>query len=116
MAITINSTVNPSVSPGENSSQPSAPLQAAEVNVDLDNSYPAGGYDLSASFSGAVVVQSQVVPHYDGTELRWFKVYNDSGTPKLMALDTANGAPGAETTPADDMTGHTGLVVPFLYK
>jgi hypothetical protein len=122
MAITINDTVNPTVSPDENSGQPSALLQIGEVDVDLDNSYPnpggavVGGYDVSASFSGAVVLPSPFVPDWDGAALRWFRMVNDSGTPKLQSYADDNASPGAQTANLTDLSGHTDLIVPFFYK
>lgn len=122
MAITINSAENPTVSPDENSGQPSAPFHSASINVDLDNSYPnpgggvVGGYDISASFSGAVVAPSPFVPDWDGAALRWFKVVDDDGTPKLQSYADANGSPGAQTANATDLSGHTGLEVYFTHK
>jgi len=121
MAITINSTVNPSVDPDENSIQPSAPEKAASVNVDLDDSCPnagAGnsGYSLAASFDGAVVCPSPFVPHYDGSALRWFRVEDQGGVAKLRAYTSANGAPSTEAANEDDLSGHTGLEVMFIYK
>jgi hypothetical protein len=115
MAITINSSSNPSVSPTENQAQPSANLQAANVNVDLDAAYPAGGYDLSASFSGVVVQPSPKVPSWDGAALYFLQVVNASGTPKLKVWDSSNGAPSTETVTADQ-SGHTGVEVVFFYK
>jgi hypothetical protein len=104
MAITVNSA-------GVSHGMPSAPLRATSVNVDLDNSYPEGGYEIVA-LRGQTVVHSDFVPHYDAAELRWFRLENPSdGVVNLVAYDTANGAPGTETDAGDDMTGHAGLVV-----
>ena len=104
MAITVNATAS-------SNGMPSAPLRAVQVDVDLDNSYPAGGYAIAA-LAGKTIVTSEYVPHYDASELRWFRLESPSaGVVNLVAYDTADGAPSTETTAADDMTGHTGLVV-----
>lgn len=104
MAITVNDTQL-------SSGQPSSPLRAVSVDADLDNSYPAGGYEIAA-LRGQTVKISDYVPHWDGSELRFFRLESPSaGVVNLVAYDAANGAPDAETTPADDMTGHAGLVV-----
>ena len=120
MAITINAATNPSRSATgipvvENSGQPSALLQVAEVNVDLDAAYPAGGYDLSGSFAGAKVQPSPFHPSWDGAALYFLRAEDDSGTPKLVVYDSANGEPTTETVTADQ-SGHTGKRVMFLYK
>jgi hypothetical protein len=97
-------------SSSQSNGMPSAPLRALKANVDLDATYPAGGYDLSAIFPGTVVVHGPWIPSYDGAALYWLRLVDDGGTPKLMVHDTANGAPGAETATADQ-SGHTGLDV-----
>lgn len=93
--------------------QPSAPAFAVKITADLDGSYPAGGYDLSevAGFKGATIVTSSPVPHWDGAALRWFKLVDDGGTPKLRGFVSTNGAPGVQVTAAVDLSGHTGLTV-----
>jgi hypothetical protein len=90
-------------------------MMAGSIDVDLDNSYVDGGYDISASLpDGVTILHSDFVPHYDASELRWFRIENGASGPVLVAYDTASGAPGAQTTAADDMTGHTGLVVGWI--
>ena len=101
MAITVNSVA---LSNG----MPSAPLRFIKLDVDLDASYPAGGYDVSDQLEGGTVVSSPTVPHYDGADLRWFKV---TAAGMLVSLETANGAPGAETADTTDVSGHTGLII-----
>jgi hypothetical protein len=115
MAITIHSSVNPTVSPTENQGQPSALLQVGSVNVTLDASYAAGGYDLSASLSGAVIQPSPFMQSWDGAALYHLRVEDDSGTPKLLVYDDDNGAPGTETSTADQ-SGHATVDVMFFYK
>lgn len=108
MAITINS----SADAGQ---VPKAPILAGKVDVDLDASYIATGYDVSATLpDGVTVVHSDFVPNYDGAALRWFKIVDVSGVPRLKAFATANGAPGAEVAGATDLSGHTGLVVGWI--
>jgi hypothetical protein len=103
MALTVNSN---SMSNG----MPSAPLRLAKANVDLDSAYPAGGYDLSAVFPGQTVVGGPWFLSHDGAALYHLRVVDDGGTPKLMVHDNASGAPGAETSTADQ-SGHTGVDV-----
>ena len=102
---TVNS-VTPSVT-AENGGQPSARFNVARVNVTGAASYVTGGDSLAASLPGCKVVGCPYVPTYDGTELRWARVEDDSGTPMLKFYDNASGAPGSETTATDDVSGHT---------
>lgn len=102
MAITVNSVAR-------GNGMPSAPQRIQNLNVDLDNSYPAGGYSISSSLKGGTVVWSETKPHYNGAVLRWFRV--NPATSKLQAFADDNGAPGAETAPAADLSAHTGLEV-----
>ena len=101
MAITVNSA---SLSNG----MPSAPLRVVKINVDLDTSYPTGGYDISDQLEGGTVVSSPTVPHYNGAALRWFKV---SAAGKVQGFVNTSGAPGVEVTAAVNLSGHTGLVI-----
>lgn len=104
MALTVNDT-------SKSHGMPSAPVRAVQVDVDLDNSYPAGGYEVP-ELRGQTIVTSEFVPNYDASELRWFRLESPSaGIVHVVAYDNASGAPSTETTPADDMSGHTGLVV-----
>lgn len=95
---------------------PTALKRTAELLVSADNSYPAGGYDLSAQLVGATVVKSEYVPSYDGAALRFFKIVNVSGTPKLKCYAGTNNAPGAEVAGATDLSGHTGVVVGCIFQ
>lgn len=120
MTITINSSQNPTVDPTENAGQPSALLEAGQIDADLDASYPnagagAGGYPLT-TFTGATVVHSVPLLDYDSSTLRWLQVVNVSGTPKVKAYANTNGAKGAEVANTTDLSGHTGAVLEFLYK
>lgn len=99
MAITVNSK---SLSNG----QPSAPLRAVTVNVDLDNSYPAGGYDISDQLEGGQVVHSIPLLHFDSSALRWLEVGTDN---KVKCFVNTSGAKGVETSGATDVSGHTGV-------
>lgn len=99
MAITINS-ASPS------GGQPSAPLRVVVLDVDLDNSYPAGGYDVSDQLEGGTVRAAERILDYDGSTLRWLTVLP---TGKVAALVNTNGAPGADTSPTTDVSGHAGV-------
>lgn len=99
MAITINSAV---LSNG----QPSAPLRAVKVDVDLDASSPAGGYDISDQLQGGTVVHGDAHLDYDGAALRWLQIGTDN---KVHAYANTNGAKGAEEAGATDLSGHTGV-------
>ena len=110
---TVNS-VTPSVT-AENGGQPSARLNVARLNVTGAASYVTGGDSVAASMPGCKAVGCPYVPTWDGAELRWARIEDDAGTPKLKFYDNDNGAPGAETTAADDVSGHTvELDVTFL--
>jgi hypothetical protein len=102
---TVNS-VTPSIT-AENGGQPSARWNVARVNVTGSASYVAGGESLAADLPGATAVSCAFVPNWDGSELRWARIEDDGGVAKLKFYDTANGAPGSETTAADDVSGHT---------
>lgn len=102
---TVNS-VTPSVTL-ENGGQPSARLNSTRVNVTGVASYIAGGDSLAADLPGIQVVACPYVPTWDGAELRWARIEDDSGVPKLLFYDNDNGSPGSETTATDDVSGHT---------
>lgn len=106
--------VTPSVT-AENGGQPSARLNAARVNVTGVASYVTGGESLAADLPGCKVVHCPYVPTYDGSELRWARIEDDSGVAKLKFYDTANGAPGAETTATDDCSGHAAVDIDVLF-
>lgn len=109
MAVTVNSVT-------KSGGSPAAYLQAVEVDIDGDISYPTGGYDVSGDAAwpkGAAVVQSDFVPNYDGAELRWARL---EGAGMVVFYDTANAAPSTETTATDDMSGHTGVRVGAILK
>jgi len=99
MSVTVNSVAL-------SSGQPSAPFRAVLINVDLDASYPAAGYDVSGSLEGGTVVAAEKRLHYDGAALRWLTVAVD-GTVKAYA--NTNGAMGAEVAAATNLSGHTGV-------
>lgn len=97
--------VTPAVN-AENSGQPSARLNGARVNVTGVASYVQGGEDISAALPGYKIQTCPFVPTWDGAELRWARIEDDAGVAKLLFYDNDNGAPGAETTAADDVSGH----------
>jgi len=107
MAITVNSTSN-------SNGQPSAPLRVAVVDVTLDNSYPAGGYDISDDLpDGASIVHSPFVPDYDGAALRWLKI---SATKTVQVFADNNGSPGSEVAGATDVSGHTTVELSAVHE
>jgi len=102
MPITVNSL-------GNSGGQPSAPLRAVELDVDLDNSYPTGGYDVTADLP-------------DGSTLRWSPrvQVSDGTTPILLALVQVGTsifvqafveATGAEVANTTDLSAYTGVKV-----
>ena len=101
--ITINSTL------GKSST---APLRIIEATVDLTNitSYETGGHAIAALTSAisGLTFRSIPLPHYDGSETRYFTVNPSTG--KVQAWDQAGGI--TETTATDDLSGHT--AVPIL--
>lgn len=99
MTITVNSAVL-------SSGQPSAPLRAVKINVDLDASSPAGGYDISSQLEGGTVVHGTHQLDYDGSALRWLQIGTDN---KVHAFADTNGAPGTELAGTTDLSGHTGV-------
>ena len=101
MALTVNSS---STSNG----QPSAPFQVIEVNVDLDNSYPTGGYSIANQLDGLTVVASQLRPDFDSSTLRHIKI---SAAGSIQVFDNDSGGQGSETSNATDVSGHTGVVL-----
>lgn len=111
MAITDNGAL------GLSGGQPSATLRAGTIDVDLDASSPAGGYDLDAAGvlpDGITVVASPYVGQYDGSAKRHFRVVNVSGVNLLKAYADTNDAPGAEDGGGTDLSGHTGLQIPWI--
>lgn len=104
MAITINS-----VSRGHGQTQ--APRRVIVVNVDLDNSYPAGGYDIDASMDAEgtpTIEHSPFQPISNGTTLRYARIVNDGGTLKLRVFTDATLAQAAGAT---DLSTYTGIEV-----
>ena len=101
MTITVNSAVL-------SSGQPSAPRRVVVLNVDLDNSYPTGGYDVSDQLAGGTPVFSETVIDYDGSALRYLKLAADG---KVQAFVQTDGAPGIEVGNGVDVSGHTGVVI-----
>jgi len=105
MAITINTAA-------ASNGQPSAPLRAHTLDVDLDNSYPTGGYDVSDQLEGGTVVWSETVKDTNGAAARFFKV---SAAGLLQSFDaSAQDTPGAETANTTDLSAYTGLQVTVL--
>jgi hypothetical protein len=112
MAITVNSI-------GRGTGQTTAPMQPAVINADLDNSYPAGGYDIEASspsindLGTATLVVSPLQPISDGTTIRYAQIVNDAGTLKLRVyLD----ATLVEETATTDLVNYTGVEVVLWYE
>jgi len=102
MAITVNSAT---LSHG----MTSAPGRWCKLNVDLDSSYPTGGYDISSSLEGGTVRMSETVLADDGTTLIFLKV---ASTGKLMAYaPSTNGGVGAEKANASDLSAITGAEI-----
>jgi hypothetical protein len=100
--ITINSNVGRAAS---------APIRVIEATVDLTNitSYVTGGHliaALTAAVSG-LTFRSVPLPHYDGSETRYFTV--NPSTLKVQAWDQAGAV--TETTATDDLSGHTAVPV-----
>lgn len=109
MAITVNDSA-------EQGKVPIQPAMAGELDVDLDATYPAGGYDVSAHLpDGVTIVHSPAVPMYDGAALRWARIENGTSGPVLKVYDNNNGAPGSETATADQ-SGNTGIKVGWIGK
>ena len=98
MAITVNSAT---LTHG----QTSAPGRWVKLNVDLDNSYPTGGYDVSDQLENGTVRYSESVFAYDGSVLNLLKV-DESGM--LVAYVVTNGEQGAEVAATTDLSGVTG--------
>lgn len=101
MAITVNSAT---LTHG----QTSAPGRWAKLNVDLDDSYPTGGYDISDQLENGTVRHSEWVLAYDGAALNYLKV-DASGMLKAYAV--TNGAQGAERADETDLSGITGVEI-----
>ncbi len=100
MAITVNSS-------SASSGQPSAPLRLVTINVDLDASYPAGGYDVNAQIGQNETVVGQFFQSFfAAATLRWYKV-NSFGF--VQAFANNSGAPGAEVAGSTDLSATTGL-------
>lgn len=106
MAVTINSN-------SRSNGMPSAPFRAQTINVTMDNSYPTGGEDVSATLQGGTAIACPFVPDYNGATLRWFRVENVGGVARLKAYADSNGNPGAEVANATDLSAHTFDIVVF---
>lgn len=104
MAITVNSNT-------KTTGMPSAPVRMVILNVDLDATSILNGYDVSAQVPGLTLKHSAWVPHYDGSTLRWFRLYTVSGVVRLQAFTNNNGAPGSLVGAGVDLSNHTGLEV-----
>lgn len=101
MAITINSAAL-------THAQTSPPGRWVKLNVDLDNSYPTGGYDISGQLEHGTVRYCESVFAYDGSALNLLKI-DENGM--LVAYAVTNGAQGAERTAATDLSGITGIEI-----
>lgn len=101
MAITINSATL-------TSGQTKAPSRWAKLNVDLDASYPTGGYDVSDQLEQGTVRYSESVFAYDGSVLNLLKV-DSSGM--LKAYVVTNGAQGAEVANGTNLAAITGVEI-----
>jgi len=107
MALTVNSA-------SDSGRVPKQPMMAGTLNVDADATYAAGGYDVSASLpDGVTVFCSPWVPSYDGSALYWMRIEMVSGVPRLKIYDNGSGAPGTETSTADQ-SGHTGVTIDWI--
>lgn len=102
MAAAVNS-----ISKGDR--QPSAPKGAIELDVDLDASYPTGGYDISDQLEGQTVAVGWLVPVADGTTKRFARV-NTDGTLQVFNDDVNLSEVGNGT----DLSGYTGIKVPAI--
>lgn len=103
MPITVNST-------GASHGQTQAPLRVVELDVDLDNSYPTGGYPVTTSLpAGSTVVGSPRQSASDGTTPILLKLTSASaGVTTVQAFVEAT---GAEVANATDLSAYTDVVV-----
>ncbi len=98
MAATVNS-VAPSTG------QPSAPQRVSKINVDADNSYPTGGYDISADLPGTVTASETVQVNLGATQ-RHLRV-TTAGFLQIFAND--GGSVGAEIGNGTDLSAVVGV-------
>lgn len=109
MALTVNNS-------DDQGKAPIQPAMAGVINVDADATYAAGGYDVSAELpDGVTIVFSPFVPMYDGAALRWGRLENGTAGPVFKIYDNDNGAPGSETSTADQ-SGNTGIDLGWIGK
>lgn len=105
MAITVNSV-------DSTNAMPSAPQRASQIDVDLDNSYPDGGYDITDDLpDGCTIVHSETVRVYASDETANYWVRVDEATKHVMVYDETNGVRGAQAGAGDNLSSVTGLVI-----
>lgn len=93
---------------------PTAPLRIHEIDVDCDDDYPDGGYDVTDNLPDDYdVLQSYVTPDYDGAALRYLQLGTDN---KVHVYADDNGAKGAEVSASTDCSGHTGVKIGFVTR
>lgn len=103
MAIDINSAIR-------STGQPSAPVRVVEIDVDLDDSYPTGGYDVSDEITETVAV-GIMTPISDGTTVRYAKIDPDTKKLQVFADDTLD-----EESNGTDLSAYTGVKVPAVIE
>ena len=99
MAITVNTA-------GASAGMPTAPQRVIELDVDLDASYPTGGYDVAASLPQSPTLVSPFVAASNGTTPIYLRI--NPATLKLQAFvdDTF-----VEVAGAVDLATYTGVKV-----
>lgn len=110
MAITVNS------APKTNA-MASAVVAFGKINVDLDTSYPDGGYDVSADLpGGSTLFWSETIKVYDATNTAIVYVQVDIASKKVKVFQETNGAKGAEVSAAYDCTSLVGLEIGYVFE
>lgn len=107
MAITVDSVT---MTPGA----PSEPVRVLELQVDLDASYPTGGYDVTASINTEgtqTIVMAPLCPISDGTTLRYLQINPSTKKVQVFAQTTL-----AEVAAATDLSANTNKKVYCFVK